>query len=356
MKVSLKAVVLLLATSGAMAAIHSHEYNGSYEGGNLDKVAFPIGGIGAGMFCLEGTGAISHMSVRNTMEFFNEPTLFPAIYVNDGRNSTAKVLEGPVPDWKIFGPSGTSNGSAEKPYGLPRFDHASFKARFPFGIVSLSDKDVPLDVTITGWSPFSPGNADDSSLPVGALEYKFTNTSSKQLESIFSFNTANFISLKTGADRIVSTDNGFILTQAASVGTPEQESDFAITTDDNNTIVDHCWFRGDWWDQYTTTWKSIESGRLVNNPPKEVSAPGASLFVPFKLAPGESKTITVMLSWYTPNTTLKIGGAARETPAFTDTPPDGSAIGQLAVTGFDGKGLINTFAPSGDDQTGTLTS
>ncbi len=37
------------------------KYNDSYKLENLKHVAFPIGGLGAGMFCLEGAGAISHM-------------------------------------------------------------------------------------------------------------------------------------------------------------------------------------------------------------------------------------------------------------------------------------------------------
>jgi hypothetical protein len=35
-----------------------HLFNGDYTGKNLDRVAFPIGGIGAGMFCMEGSGDI----------------------------------------------------------------------------------------------------------------------------------------------------------------------------------------------------------------------------------------------------------------------------------------------------------
>src|SRR5580658_6627777 len=78
-------------------------YNTPYTGENLNRIAFPIGGIGAGMFCLEGTGAISHLSVRNRPEIYNEPALFTALHVRDLING-AKVLEGPVPTWKIFGP------------------------------------------------------------------------------------------------------------------------------------------------------------------------------------------------------------------------------------------------------------
>ena len=58
-----------------------HEYNGSYTGGYLNRIAFPMGGMGAGMFCLEGSGAISHMSVRNKPEIFNEPGVFAAISI-----------------------------------------------------------------------------------------------------------------------------------------------------------------------------------------------------------------------------------------------------------------------------------
>src|SRR2546430_14519373 len=95
-----------------------------------DLVAFPLGGIGAGMLCLEGTGALSHVSLRNHPEVFNEPPVFAAISIK-GKRKTARVLEGPVPARKLFGPPGTGNGAAGATYGLPRFQKASFKARFP---------------------------------------------------------------------------------------------------------------------------------------------------------------------------------------------------------------------------------
>ena len=98
----------------------TREYNGSYSGKNLDRIAFPIGGMGAGMFCLEGTGAISHMSVHNHPEVFNEPCIFAAISVKGLKNGT-KVLEGQVPDWKKFGRPDAANGSGGATYGFPRF-------------------------------------------------------------------------------------------------------------------------------------------------------------------------------------------------------------------------------------------
>ncbi len=62
------------------------DFNSSYTGDNLNRLAFPIGGIGAGMFCLEGNGAISHVSVRNHPDVFNEPFMMAAISVKGMEN------------------------------------------------------------------------------------------------------------------------------------------------------------------------------------------------------------------------------------------------------------------------------
>ncbi len=282
-------------------------YNAPYSGENLNRLAFPIGGLGAGMFCLEGTGAISHMSVRNKPDIYNEPSLFAAIALKGVANGV-KVLEGAVPDWKMFGQRGTGNGAAGTTYGLPRFNKVEFATRFPFGDIKLQDADLPMKVAVKGWSPFIPTDEDNSSLPVGALEYTFTNTSTKSLEAVFSFNTKNFLANTEGAlNKITSVKNGFVLEQNAIKDKPEAEAHFAFFTDDDNTIVDHCWFRGGWWDPLTMAWNTVRDGKTRETKPVEKEAPGASLFVPFTLQPGATKKVHLMASWYVPETDLHIG-------------------------------------------------
>ena len=85
-------------------------YNSEYAGEYLNQVAFPLGGIGAGMICLEGTGALSHVSLRNHPDVFNEPCVFAAIAIK-GKRSAARVLEGPVPERKLFGTPNAGNGA-----------------------------------------------------------------------------------------------------------------------------------------------------------------------------------------------------------------------------------------------------
>ena len=171
----------------------SHKFNGDYTGKYLDRVSFPIGGIGAGMFCMDGTGSLSHLSINNKPEIFNEPFSFAAISIK-GRKDGAKVLEAQVPEWKMFGPGGSGNGGAGRNYGLPRFKNGRFLPRFPFASLELEDSDIPLAVEVTGWSPFIPTDADNSSLPVGAMEYKFKNNSSSEIEAVFSWNSRNIVS------------------------------------------------------------------------------------------------------------------------------------------------------------------
>ncbi len=281
-------------------------YNGSYFGPYLDRIAFPMGGIGAGMVCLEGTGAISHVSVRNQPEVFNEPCTFAAISVN-GITNGAKVLEGPVPSWKIYGSPGAGNGAEHTSYGLPRFESARFISRFPFGYVTLEDEDIPLEITITGWSPFIPGDSDNSSLPVGSLEYCFKNPTDSTIDAVFSYNAKNFMALSREGHSIKPVKNGFILWQDGDEQNPHNAGSFAAFVDDGNAVVDHCWFKGGWWDALTLAWNNTKEGILLNNPPVEGLSPGASLFLPITLQPGDQKIVRLMFAWYVPKTNLRTG-------------------------------------------------
>lgn len=288
-----------------------HEYNGYYTGKNLDRVAFPIGGMGAGMFCMGGTGAISHMSVRNRPEVYNEPLMFAAITVKGLKNGT-KVVEGQVPDWKKFGQPDSANGSGGTSYGFPRFKNARFTARFPFGIIELQDDDIPLDVQVTGWSPFIPTDADNSSLPMGALEYSFHNKGNSKIEAVFSYNSRNFMSQPNGINKIRNIPNGFILSEEGVKDKPAAKGEFAIFTNETNTIVDHCWFRGNWFDPLTITWATILKGETRQKVPVEKNAPGATLYIPFTVDGGATKVIRVMMVWHVPDTDLKYGEDSKE--------------------------------------------
>ncbi len=301
-------------------------FNSEYASDYLNQVAFPLGGIGAGMICLEGTGALSHVSLRNRPEVYNEPCVFAAVSVK-GQAGQARVLEGPVPARKIFGPPGTGNGAAGTTYGLPRFARATFKTAFPFGIVTLTEPSLPLEVQLTGWSPFEPGDPDNSSLPVAALEYRFTNRSRAPLEAVFSFNAKNFMAIGNNPQAVRPIAGGFILWSGGAKERPWEEGAFSATVPDPDVKVNHAWFRGGWWDPLTVAWQDVARAECFERPPITTGAPspGAVLFVPFQLAPGLSKTVVLRLAWFVGQTNLRIGkdlpGAAPATGPAADYRP-----------------------------------
>jgi hypothetical protein len=95
------------------------------------------------MFCIEGSGAISHMSVRNHPHVFNEPCMYAAIHIKGLDNGT-KVLDGQSPEWKRF--------------GLYRW-HIMDPIRF--------DKDLKITIQDLGWrhdGRYLPQKSDISSV------------------------------------------------------------------------------------------------------------------------------------------------------------------------------------------------
>ena len=177
------------------------------------------------MFCLDGTGSISHVSIKHKPKIFNQPYTYSAVFVR-GKQNNVRVIEGPVPKSKIFGAAGTGNGLGHSTFGLPRFDSSTFKSRFPFGKIQFADDSFDLNVNLTGWSPFIPTEEDASSLPVAALEYEFTNTTNDLLSCVYSFNSINFMSDGSGGEAVLKSGKGFTLWQPANESNPHQEGGF----------------------------------------------------------------------------------------------------------------------------------
>ncbi len=304
-----------------------NKYNGTYENGRHERIVYPLGGIGAGMLGLEGTGALSHVSLRGKPDLHNQPLLFSTVTVL-GDKPEARVLEGPVPSWKIFdarsGPhGGAAGGQNGRPYGLPRMRECSFVSRFPFGHVRMDDDSLPIRVELTGWGPFIPSDTANSSLPVAGLEYTFRNESGTTVDMAYGFHAYNFMSLGEGGAEVRRTEGGFALSQAPAEGKMWFEGAFSAAVDRPDPVVHTKWFRGPiWFDALTMLWKSIEAGGSLaygeQEDGGERSGPGGSLYVRLRLQPGEEQRIRLRLCWYVPWTDQRHGQARPDVEGFED--------------------------------------
>lgn len=120
---------------------------------------------------------------------------FFAVYVEspDGENTTT-LLNGPLYPQEYL----HYEGRPVNHHGMPRFSEASFEAAYPFGQVHLSDPDLPVNVTVKGFNPLVPGDADASGLPVAVLSYVVENKTDRPLEVSVCGSMRNFIG-KTAA-------------------------------------------------------------------------------------------------------------------------------------------------------------
>ena len=301
-----------------------NNFTGTYEGQNLERVAFPVGGLGSGMFCVEGSGALSHFSIQNRPDVWNAPVAFSAISVKGAKENIARVLEGPVAPWKPFFPwerhgRYSGMGGGVNTFGLPRFDSARFTARFPFADIELTDDKMPLTCSVQAWSPFIPGDPDDSGLPMGALEYHFKNTTATPIEAVWSFHMRNFLARPAVNAPVTKVEEnqkttgmkgGFVLRQGAVPEDTTLKSDFAVWTDSPGAKVNLALFRGGWFDALTMVWKTIQEAALLEQAEltEGKPSPGGSIYVPLRLAPGEEKTVRLTLAWRAPVGTMRAEG------------------------------------------------
>lgn len=301
-------------------------FNGIYTGSKLDKIAYPIGGFGTGMFCLGGTGAFSHFSLRYVPQLQNEWATFSALAVRTPQGKfVAKVIEGPVPRWKpvfAWNKHGDSAGSGcvTRSFGLPRFQEAKFSARFPFARIELVDDKIPLGIELVGWNPFVPGHADVSSLPVAAVEYRFQNKSGEPIDFVYSFHSENFLAegrekhflgqqVDGSGSSVKGMPGGFVFHQPELPGKPSAQASFAAFVEDEGAQSDLSWFRGGFFDSLTMLWKDISSGSTGGKGPvtEGKPSPGGSLYLPVHLGPGEEKTVRLLLAWHVPYSGMRQG-------------------------------------------------
>ena len=295
------------------------KYNGVYTEDNLRYLAFPLGGIGAGMFCIQGSGTLGNFSLRNEPDVHYEPNVFSALCIKGKDANITKVIEGQVPYYKIFGGhgdgiQGMGNGLHGKNYGLPRFKTSDFTARFPFAHLNFNDADVPLTVRLMAWSPFTPLDADSSSNPVATLEYTFQNPTDEQVEAVYYFSALNLMHVKLSKDdydnhgaEVLRAEDGFILHQPTFEAMPHAEGSFYAAIHDEDISINTDWFDGGWFDVLTMQWNDITAGSTKDKHHKDNKSPGGSIALPFTLEPGEEKTIKVKLAWYVPKTSLRNG-------------------------------------------------
>ncbi len=292
----------------------------TFSGQALGEIAFPLGGIGTGCVWLSGSGQLVDWEIFNRPQkgFRPDHTFFSLFAKEEGGEPFFRVLEGrllpPFQGYSHgaqvfrgfgFGPP-TMYGS-----GLLRMADCEFTGGFPFCRIDFADECSPVRVTTEAWSPFLPLNDEDSSLPVAIFDVTLTNTTDKAVEATVALGLQNIVGWPEVGKSVADWEefdggHGISMTTGRhEVTSPRYGSMALMTADEDVTFelrqADMGWFRPNeiLMDEFGTTGEfSGPRDRLIS---PEGVAEVAHLGIKASLKPGESKTVSFVFAWMTPN-------------------------------------------------------
>ncbi len=152
----------------------------------LGYVGMPIGGIACGQLYLAGDGRLRlwHIFKVTYTREPNHGNRFDAMTLGGHYADPAKAFERetrPVDQGALL--KVTSGGKKWiKRLDSRDFSDITFRGEYPIGKVEYKDSDLPVKVNLEAFSPFIPGQAQESALPATVLEYKVTNESANEVD------------------------------------------------------------------------------------------------------------------------------------------------------------------------------
>ncbi len=274
------------------------------------EISFPVGGIGAGCIGLKANGEFIDW------EIFNAPnkggwlgyTHFCVRALDEkGKPIVAKVLHGDAYPPYSGGLDGAFGHGVQRETvaGLPHFRNVSFEGRFPMARLDFKDEGFPGNVALNAWSVFIPGDSEMSSLPVACYELEFTNTTQRSIVYSGVLCIFNHFRAPHAFNRLEKKNSRTYLRLMCDLPEDDLEhGELLAVTDAASTSAQEYLYRGAWNDDWEVYWHDMISyGKLPPRTyPRKSPSKGSAgtLEAQITLAPGETRCIRYLISWYFP--------------------------------------------------------
>lgn len=298
-------------------------YSNRWYDDTATEAKFLLGGIGTGNVSVGVRGQLCDWELWEDPAIGKKiPYTFFAVRTEQPDGVTdVKILES-----KLNPPYERSHGfDPWDNLGIPRFEHSRLCGEVSQVVVELTDEAMPVEATMTGFTPFVPLNEDDSGIPAAVLRYRVRNKTNAPLKTALVGSLANV----AGMDGYKRFSDMRIAGEASNEYRHEERFQGVYMTSDlppddlrtgslslTTTATDHVtvkpeWLIGGWWDGAHDFWAEFEEDGMLSPASKEDSNTSAiadpriwkigSVCVDFTLAPGEEKEVEFILSWYFPN-------------------------------------------------------
>ncbi len=295
-----------------------------YDQGHLHRIALPTGGIGTGTISLGGRGDLRDWEIMNRPAKGFVPKRGEAgpcfvLFLEESDRKTSRLLEGPVEFSEFEG----SHGGETPNENLPRFRSCSFDTAYPFGRVTLSDPDIPVEIQIKAFNPLIPGDADKSGIPVAILTYSLFNRSDARVRASICGNLPNFVGIDGWEFRrdwkgdpvpVGAKDNRnefrsekgikgiFLSSKGVDPGAANWGTLSLCTTSSLPHTYRTAWAKDRWGTAWLDFWDDFNSdGRLEPRTDSGNETPMASLAVESEIPAGAKVEVTFLITWHFPN-------------------------------------------------------
>lgn len=148
-----------------------------YEGDDLKTIGMPVGGICAGQVYLTGDGRLVYWDIFNQ----NTNSGFGQVNYKVGREPTEMVVQvrkfvsSPLIEHGAAVQVTWEGNTVTRPLDRKHFPGVRFCGEYPIAHVRYDQSDLPIQITLEAFSPFIPLNASDSALPATILNYTIKN-------------------------------------------------------------------------------------------------------------------------------------------------------------------------------------
>jgi non-lysosomal glucosylceramidase len=304
-------------------------------------LAVPLGGIGTGNFALCSDGSLRQWQLHNIGNHAGAlPHTFFALRASrvEPPLDVARILQvAPIPE-STATPLVTDDIAPSWQHDLLRSHQGvtstSVSDTYPFVHVRYEDEGLPVDVAVEAFTPLVPLDVDTSSLPVAMFTFRLTNTDEFHVHGTFGTTLQNAVgwdgispidgvlgSGYGGNTNRVSRDDEWtsVVLENSSLPTDDPAwGQLVLAVDEPLAPVLTQWRHPDEFMAFlqSRSWANAEALSEIDRSSADPqrygpqSSPGASptgstwntgIGVRFGLAPGESRSIRVLITWSFPN-------------------------------------------------------
>ena len=322
-----------------------------YRGQGLEAVAMPIGGIGTGSLWLDGQGRLGVWQIFNNLSETRIPDSYFAVAARTGNGPAVTRLLQTAAD----GP-------------LTPVQEIEYEGGYPIARLNYRDDALPVQVSLESFNPLIPLDTANSSIPCAIFRLTARNASQQPVDVTFLATLQNAVGSQGDAgiqgvrfpgyggnrNRVVRQP-GLVAVAMDKSPDPIQSGIVKVRSAGGAELVepDMLWLTR----QGGLTSQAAESlaDMIADGGVALLDGLQSAFFEAVARLRVETKDFATLATVFEDFEQKSYEGWTLTGTAFGTQPSRGTEAGQQPVTGFAGRGLVNTFI-AGDGPQGKATS